>query len=71
MEKKAYRIGIDFGGVLSQHDKTHLLEDRNRQQHRNVQIDMPFAIESLQQLKADGHSLLLISFCGRQRGFIQ
>lgn len=58
-------IGIDFGGVLSIHDNK-----RNSSEigdHINTTIDMPNAIEVLTKLKDDGHSLYLISFCGRNR----
>jgi len=55
-------IGIDFGGVLSIHDNAGA-------EHINTTIDMPYALEALQQLKNDGHTLFLISFCGRKRAY--
>ena len=64
-------IGIDFGGVLSMKDKEGT-EDKQEglglvQEHKNTCIDMPGAIEALHQLKAQGHNLILISFCGKKR----
>ena len=58
------RIGIDFGGVLSIHDKTRTSED---DEHQSVEINMPGAMESLLQLKESGHKLYLISYCGERR----
>jgi hypothetical protein len=55
-------IGIDFGGVLSIHDK-----EENIVEHKNTSINMPHAIETLLKLKEDGHKLYLISFCGKKR----
>lgn len=57
------RIGIDFGGVLSIHDRSHM----DGKEHRSTQIDMPYALEALKYLKSQGHQLYLISFCGRSR----
>jgi hypothetical protein len=56
------KIGIDFGGVLS-------ITDISGAEHRNVTINMPYSIESLQSLFDAGHSLYLISFCGKSRAF--
>ncbi|CAF0719916.1 unnamed protein product [Adineta ricciae] len=58
------RIGIDFGGVLTIHDKTRTSED---DEHRSVEINMPDAMKSLLQLKESGHKLYLISYCGERR----
>lgn len=55
-----FNIGVDFGGVLSS-------KDTKGAEHVNTCIDMPFAIESLLKLKALGHKLFLISFCGKTR----
>lgn len=58
-------IGIDFGGVLSIHDsKRSSLEIGD---HINTVIDMPNAMEVLTKLKEAGHTLYLISFCGKNR----
>lgn len=61
MSSEKFNIGIDFGGVLSVHDSKLGAE------HRNVSINMPLAVENLLKLKALGHKLFLISFCGRSR----
>jgi hypothetical protein len=58
---KVFRIGVDFGGVLSEHDAAIGAE------HVNTAIDMPFALENLIRLKQMGHKLYLISFCGKAR----
>ena len=55
-----FNIGIDFGGVLS-------VKDTEDAEHVNTVIGMPFAIENLLKLKAFGHKLFLISFCGKAR----
>jgi len=60
--KNALCIGIDFGGVLSIHDRG----DRSGE-HKSVAINMPDGMKSLAQLKKDGHQLHLISFCGKKR----
>ena len=57
-----FKIGIDFGGVLSSKSI-----NQNGAEHINTCIDMPFAIENLLKLKSHGHKLFLISFCGRTR----
>lgn len=59
-----FRIGVDFGGVLSQHDSRVAPGDAS---HVNTAIDMPKAIENLLALKEAGHLLFLISFCGKSR----
>ena len=59
-----FRIGVDFGGVLSQHDSRVAHHDPS---HVNTAIDMPGAIQHLLALKQDGHLLFLISFCGKSR----
>ena len=56
------KIGIDVGGVLSIH-KT----DVGDGEHENTGIDMPHAIESVRALAAAGHTLYIVSFCGRRR----
>lgn len=56
------KIGVDFGGVLS-------ITDISGAEHRNVSVNMPLAADSLRQFVAAGHTLYLISFCGRTRAF--
>ena len=53
--RKKMRIGIDFGGVLCD------LESKE-----NI-ISMTGAIEALKFLRERGHTLVLVSFCGRKR----
>jgi hypothetical protein len=60
--KMPLKIGIDVGGVLSIH-KT----DVGDGEHENTGIDMPGAIDSVRSLAAAGHSLYVVSFCGRRR----
>jgi hypothetical protein len=55
-----YVLGIDFGGVLSKHDGGDA-------EHKNVSIDMDYAVEELTRLKELGHTLYIISFCGKTR----
>lgn len=55
-----FNIGIDFGGVLS-------LMDTTGAEHVDTCINMPLAVENLLKLKALGHKLFLISFCGQNR----
>lgn len=54
------KIGVDFGGVLS-------ITDVSGTEHRNVSVNMPLAVDSLRRLVTAGHTLYLISFCGRTR----
>lgn len=62
LPEKKLRIGIDFGGVLTPKGEQY-------ETNKNVvsQMDMPGCIPALQQLKKDGHYLVLISFCGPKR----
>jgi hypothetical protein len=55
-------INIDFGGVLSIHDRDH-----NGGEHRNTCINMEDALDALKLLKSKGHLLYLNSFCGKSR----
>ena len=55
-----FTLGIDFGGVLSVNDKADA-------EHRNIEIDMPGALENLKKLKEANYRLVLISFAGRKR----
>ena len=56
-----FTIGVDFGGVLSVHDAQAGCE------HRNVCINMPNAMSTLESLKSKGHRLVLVSFAGKSR----
>lgn len=53
-----FNIGIDFGGVLSVHD-------RGESEHINTSINMPNAQKALETLQ--NHNLYLVSFCGKNR----
>jgi hypothetical protein len=57
---KMFRIGIDFGGVLSIHDGAAA-------EHCNTLINMPEAVANVEKLMALGHQLYIISFCGSKR----
>lgn len=59
------KIGIDFGGVLSKHEKSRKTDDAS--EHRSISINMPGAIDGLRELKKANHKLYIISFCGKQR----
>jgi FMN phosphatase YigB (HAD superfamily) len=59
------RIGIDFGGVLSQLDGSE--KHDQGQQHTNIKVDMPDAISVLKKWKSQGYELYLISHCGKAR----
>lgn len=54
-------VCIDFGGVLSVHDKS---DDSG---HMSINIDMKEAVDTLKSLKKAGHRLHLNSFCGKAR----
>ncbi len=60
MEAKL-RIGVDFGGVCTPMRKDY--------EHGELpsKMDMPHCCESLLELKNQGHYLVLVSFCGRNR----
>ena len=57
------KIAIDFGGVLSCHDRGQPASG----EHESTAVSMPHCIEAMKQLKAAGHKLYLNSFCGRNR----
>jgi hypothetical protein len=57
-KKQKMIIGIDFGNTLSIQDEDGKM---------NTSIDMPGAMQALEQLRLNGHKLYLISFCGRKR----
>jgi hypothetical protein len=57
------KIAVDFGGVLSIHDKGNL----DGRAHKSVSINIPDALDSLKFLKSQGHKLYINSFCGKGR----
>lgn len=64
INENKFRIGIDFGGVLSVYKEE---TDDEPAEHMNTELDMPNAINSLETLKELGNDLYLISFCGKKR----
>jgi len=62
----SFVIGIDFGGVLSIHDRT---QNNLIDEHTHTTLNMPNALVSIQKLVDNGHILNLISFCGRTRAY--
>jgi hypothetical protein len=61
-----FRIGVDFGGVLARHKKGEEHTEKI-EEHKNTNIDMPDAVETLKKLKKKGHYLYIVSFCGKKR----
>jgi hypothetical protein len=59
-------IGIDFGGVLSTHDRNNDVKTDVVGEHKNTAVNMPDSLNVLEKLK-ESHSLILISFCGQKR----
>lgn len=59
-EKGTLRIGVDFGGVLSD----DALYDK---ESTNPEMSMPGCQEALKTLRSQGHYIVLVSFCGRNR----
>ena len=63
------RIGIDVGGVMVQHDSS--VENYDRKEDTNfdpTQVPwMEGLFQALDALKADGHELFIVSFCGARR----
>lgn len=59
----ALTIGVDYGGVCSEHDAKH--EDNTFS--GEVGINVEFCLASLLHLRSIGHKLVLISFCGARR----
>jgi hypothetical protein len=57
------RIGVDMGGVCVHKGQEY--EDDRAKFHRVM--DMPNCVEILRLLKAKGHYIVLVSFCGRSR----
>lgn len=76
-EAKVLKIGIDFGGVLSIHDRNNNNNNNNTDdkvgQHRSTALNMPHALEALENLKqsklenVDKVEYSLISFAGKTR----
>jgi hypothetical protein len=62
-EIKPLSIAVDFGGVLSIHDKSNT----DGKEHRSTSINMKDAMDCLKLLKSQGHKLYLNSFCGKSR----
>lgn len=58
-------IGIDMGGVCSRKSV-----DYEGHGEYHTALDMPGCAESLRELKRNGHTLILISFCGRSRAAV-
>lgn len=59
------KLGIDYGGVCSIHSSRYEAADGNHEAPEA--INMPGCLEALQTLKAQGHQLILVSFCGDRR----
>jgi len=57
------RIGIDFGGVCQKDSETY---ESSVIEGNNI-FDIEECESTLKKLRADGHKLILISFCGRSR----
>jgi hypothetical protein len=64
MSSEPLTIAIDFGGVLSTHDRGG---NNSGAEHANVAINIEGALEGLKSLKQAGHKLILNSFCGKRR----
>ena len=56
------RIGIDFGNVLTREG-----HDEDEKEKGIPVMNMPGCQDALKLLKSQGHYLVLISFCGRNR----
>jgi hypothetical protein len=56
------RIGIDIGGVCAKDSYNY----ENSDQDQESIINMPNCVSSLEELKKQGHYLVLVSFCGRK-----
>ena len=63
MSQHSLTIGIDYGNVCSQDAHKH--EDDVFAGETGINV--PGCLEALQILRAQGHRLILISFCGRNR----
>lgn len=56
------KIAVDFGGVCSVHSERYETKEEGIEG-----INVPGCIETLTALKAAGHKLILLSFCGARR----
>ena len=56
------RIGVDFGGVCSVHADQYESDVDSEEL-----INVPGCVEALRSLRANGHSLHLVSYCGARR----
>lgn len=66
-KKPHFRIGVDFGGVLARQDPKDNQENAPITEHKRTKINMPGAVETLHKLKDKGHTLYIVSFCGKKR----
>lgn len=60
-----FNIGIDMGGVLTIHDNKN--NETINNEHKNTKVNMPYAVDSLYELKELNHNLFLVSYCGKNR----
>lgn len=59
-------IGVDFGGVCSAHAEKYESTEKNASKQVEL-INVKGCEETLRALRAQGHKLFLVSFCGRSR----
>ncbi len=60
---KLLKIGIDYGNVCSSDAASY----ENESNDNELGINVPDCLSTLRQLRDDGHSLYLVSFCGKKR----
>jgi hypothetical protein len=60
--KMSLRLGIDFGGVCSRDSEKYETDSKDDQD-----INVPGCTKALEELKRQGHYLVLVSFCGKNR----
>jgi hypothetical protein len=65
---KMVRIGVDYGNVLSVH--TDIYESKDESASDVCGITVPGAVDALIELKKLGHTLHLVSYCGKKRAGI-
>ena len=58
-------IGVDYGGVCSAASDRYETEPTDLSVENGINV--PDCLETLHLLKSQGHRLVLISFCGKQR----
>ncbi|CAH6418882.1 Hypothetical protein POVN_LOCUS606 [uncultured virus] len=56
------RIGVSFYGLLTQRKSVMEVKDGEA-----IELDVPGAVKTLTALAAEGHTLYLIAFCGKQQ----